>query len=263
MKDYIIVANGDFLVSEIIHEAVKNKMIIALDTAADKLSRLGMMPHILLGDFDSDSETHAHYWGIHHTLEHLSEDDKPYKGNFDVTIVPRKNQNLTDLVKAIQYCDEQAAHSITIICALGGRLDHHEAAMRSLRAEYKKQRPILLHSSLQTIRYVKDEHIILQGNTGDKCGILAYPKGWFSSEGLAYDAHDYALDFAYSESVANAMRLPQATVSVTGEALLIMPPQLQSQREYMKKSETEQLELLLRDARQDSRNDSTDARSSR
>jgi len=249
MKDYIIVANGDFLVSEIIHEAVKNKTIIALDTAADKLSHLGIMPHILLGDFDADSDTHASYWGIHRTLESLNENDKPYAGNFGVTIVPRKNQNLTDLVKAIHYCDEQAAHSITMICALGSRLDHHEAAMRSLRSEYKKERPLLLHADQQTLRYAKDETIILQGDPGDKCGILAFPKGMFSSQGLAYDVHDFVLDFAYSESIANAMRLPQATVSITGEALLIMPPQLQSQREFMKKSHVERLELLLRDAR--------------
>ncbi len=222
---FIIVANGCFSVKEIIVEAVQDKIIVALDGAADKLARLGILPTIILGDFDS------------------------YTGNIDATIVPKKNQNLTDLVKAIHYCDAQDALSITLICALGGRLDHHEAAMRSLRSEYKKARPMLLHSEQQTLRFAKDENVVLQGEIGDKCGIFAFPAGRFSSHGLLYDVQNYELNMGFSESVANTLRSPPATLSIAGEALIIMPPQLSSQRDYMNKTEVERLEMLLRDAR--------------
>ena len=59
MPDYAIIANGNFLVEEILVEAVKGKIIIALDGAADKLARLGLNPHLILGDFDSISEPRA------------------------------------------------------------------------------------------------------------------------------------------------------------------------------------------------------------
>lgn len=249
MKDFIIVANGDFLVSEIIHEAIHNKIIIALDHAADKLASMNIIPHVLLGDLDSINKDQMQYWGIKKSFADLSDTDAAYTGNHGVIIVPSKDQNFPDLVKAIHYCDEQAADSITIICALGGRLDLHEATLRSLRSEYKKNRPIILHTEQQTVTFAKDETLSMMGVPDDKCGIFAFPSGKFSSQGLTYDVTDYALNFGFSESIANSMRLPRATLIITGEALIIMPPQLPSQREFMKKTEVERLEMLLRDAR--------------
>jgi thiamine pyrophosphokinase len=262
-NDYLIVANGDFLVKEIISEAAKNKTIVALDGAAMRLKNRGIMPDIILGDFDSTQEDHAKYWGIQQRFaelkiselkeaesreSELTNNSKSYLGNFGITIAPRINQQFTDLAKAIHYCDEKQANSITIICALGGRLDLQEAALRNLRVAHNKHRPLLLHSSQQTIRFVKDETLTVLGLVGDKCGIISYPKARFSSHGLLYDVNNFELNFGFTESTANEMRLPQASISVQGEALIIMPPQLTSQREFTQMPEARQLELLLRDA---------------
>jgi thiamine pyrophosphokinase len=249
MRDYLIIANGNFLVSDIIREAMNNKTVIALDGAADKLLNLGITPHIILGDFDSISEQTQHYWGIEKTFHAINEEDTAYQGKHDVTIVPAKNQGLTDLTKAIRYCDQQGCRSITLICALGGRLGHHEGNLRTLRAEYKKQRPLLLHSEQQSVRFGKDESISFSGEVGDKCGMLAYPKAFISSQGLEYEADHFDLQFGFSENTCNALRDEQASIIITGEALVIMPPQLSSQRAFMKKSEAERLELLLREVR--------------
>ncbi len=248
-KHFILVANGNLLVKEIIVEAIKDKIIVALDAAADKLARLDILPNIILGDFDTNDKIHTRYWGIHTSFEELKDNAMPYPGNHGVTLVPRKNQQYTDLIKAIHYCDEQQAKSITLICAVGGRLDHHEAALRSLRTEYKKDRPILLHTEQQTLRFAKDEQVEMSGEVGDKCGILAFPAGSFSSHGLLFEVRDYELRFGFSESIANELKEKTALISVRGEALLMMPPQLVAQREYMKKTEIERLEMLLRDAR--------------
>lgn len=250
MKEYLIVADGNFQVKEIILEAAQNKIIVALDAAADRLNRIGILPHIILGDFDSDSKSHTAYWGIRETFMDMNEDALPYTGRHGVTIVPRKNQNLTDLVKAIHYCDEQHADRITMICATGGRLDHHEAALRSLRSEYRKDRALILHTEQQTIGYACNETCIIKGESGDNCAILAFPDGRLTTRGLVYDVTDYKLEFGFSESYANSLKDRQATASITGEALLMHPPQLKSQRIFMALSETEQLQCLLRDAMQ-------------
>ncbi len=243
MHDYIIVANGPFLVREIIEAAIQGKKIIALDGAANKLWRLGIRPHIILGDFDSVQETKENIWGIKQTFNELEEKSEPYLGTFGVTIVPAKNQDLTDLVKAIQYCDEKNAKSISIICASGGRLDHHEGVMMALRSEYKKDRVILLHTEQQTLRHALDETVTVLGEPGDKCGVIATHTGTFRSKGLVWDGHNH------SESICNVFKGTTATITVTGSALLIMPPLLPEQREFMKKTEVERLELLLRDAK--------------
>lgn len=244
-NDYIIIANGIFQVKEIISEAVAGKTILALDGAANKLSKIGIHPQIILGDFDS-IEDHEN-WGIHSTFAKMQDCTIPYLGQEGVIIVPRKDQQFCDLNKAIHYCDNQGAHSITVICALGGRLDLHEATLRALKSEYKTSRSLLLHNDQNTIRFIKDETIVMTGVIGDKCAILAYPQATLTCSGLQYSVQNYELCLGKADSISNSLISETATVTVTGEALVIMPPQLKSQREYMKHNEVDRLKLRLRD----------------
>lgn len=242
MNDYIIVANGQFLVREIIEEAIQNKTIIALDGAANKLKRINVQPHIILGDFDSiDAKTQT-YWGILQTFNELANDAQPYIGQHGVTIVPAKDQENTDLVKAIHYCDKQGATSITIICATGGRDDHSEGVKMALRTEYRKDRIITLHTEQQTLRCARDETVLINGKIGDYCGFIATNTGTGSSAGLAYECAHHA------ESICNVLKKSPATLHIYGLALVIMPPQLRSQRAFMQKNEVARLTLQLRDA---------------
>lgn len=251
MSDYLIVANGNFLVRDILLEAASTRLIVALDGAAYKLARLGIQPHTILGDFDSLSAQAKAYFGIQHGFTTMHDHDLPYVGHQGVRIVPAKNQAKTDLTKAIHYCDQQGATHITIVCATGGRLDHHEGVMRSLRVEYKRDRPILLHTEQQTLRFMRDETLTFSGNIGDKCGVVAYPQGWCTSSGLEYEAHQLPLEFGFSENTCNSLSATQASVTIGGEALLIMPAQLKSQRDYMGMSEKARLLLQLREMEND------------
>ena len=193
MNDYIIIANGNFLIRETIQEAIQKKIVIALDGASNKLLHLNIKPNIILGDFDSAFVGEKSNWGIKKSFHDLSDDEETYTGHHEVTIVPTKNQLYTDLVKAIHYCDLQPASSITIICATGGRMDHHEGAMRALRSYYQKNRPMILHTDQQSIRFAKDEIIEIHGISGDKCGFIAYPHGKMSSQGLEFEADNFPL----------------------------------------------------------------------
>lgn len=213
MTHFIIIANGNFPKKDIILEAMEGKTIISLDGAANTLIRMNIQPDVILGDFDS----------IH--PDHLI--------SSKAIIIHAEDQNLTDLRKGIRYCDSQGAASISIVCATGGRMDHHEASIRCLRSEYKPDRPILIHTEQQTIRFAKDEDIILKGEIGDKCGILAYPAGLLSSQGLEYDVQNYELIFGFTDSTSNALKQKEANLSIQGEALIVMPPQLQAQRYFL------------------------------
>lgn len=242
--DYIIVANGNFLVREIIAQTITDKVIVALDGAANKLARLGFKPHIILGDFDSINIDIL-------PLVDIEPPSEPYGTSFrsreDVIIVPSQDQSLTDLTKAIHYCDQHGATSITLICAVGARLDHHEGVTRSLYKEYQANRPILLHTEQQTLRLLRNEAFSFNGNIGDKFGVVAFPEATISSQGLKYELNQFPLKFGLSESICNELREEVVHLSVSGNALIMMPPQLSSQREFIEKSETERLLLLLRD----------------
>lgn len=230
MTQFVIVANGPFLAKDIILEAIQNRQIVALDGAADKLLALGIYPHVILGDFDSITPQSQTYWGIQHTFNTLTNDASAYKGHHNVLIVPAKNQNFTDLVKGIQYCDRNQAQDISILCATGGRDDHHEANKLALQSEYRHNRPILMHSSEQVLRWARDEMVTLCGETGDYCGFIAREPGYGTSIGLEYPCHQIGV------SLCNRLSAHTATVQITGEALIILPAQLKSHRHALSAS---------------------------
>ena len=224
MTSFAIIANGPFLAEQILVEAIQGRQIIALDGAANKLLDLGIHPHVILGDFDSIEPKTQSYWGIRQTYQTLSEDSAAYIGHHNVLIVPAKNQMLTDLVKGIRYCDQHQAENINILCATGGRDDHHEANKFALQTEYRKQRLILMHSAQQTLRWAENEVVIIDGEIGDYCGFIAQGDGYGVSTGLQYPCQQV------DKSLCNRLSAPSATLSICGAALIIMPPQLPAHR---------------------------------
>ena len=224
MSAYVLIANGPFATQHVILEAIQNRIIIALDGAADKLMAMDISPQIILGDFDSIDPITQQYWGILHDFDTMSITDKPYQGLHGVTIVPTKDQSETDLVKAIRYCDTQGATDISIICASFGRDDLHEANKLALETEYRSTRPMILHSEQQSLRWAENEDVTLQGQAGDYCGFAAKSPGTCDIQGFCYDGKQLMNSFC------NQLLGATATITVKGAALIIMPPQLAAQR---------------------------------
>jgi thiamine pyrophosphokinase len=232
--DYLIVANGPFLVKEILQEAALNKKIVALDGAANKLRKMDIKPDIILGDFDSIED--PSYWGIHATFDEMLEFAIPYLGKDEILIVPKKDQSQPDISKAIAYCDKQAAKSITLICALGGRLDLHENALKVLRHHYRRDRNITLHTEQHSVLFCKNEKLTITGVVGEHCSILAFPDAIVNTTGLKYDLLHYDLKKGKADSICNTLAQTEAEIAVSGEALVILPPVLNAQRDFMQKS---------------------------
>jgi thiamine pyrophosphokinase len=244
MPQYVIIANGPFLHRDIILEAMQGKAVVVLDGALNKLRWCpSERIHCILGDFDSVDSVAQEHWGIKQTYASITETSKSYIGNHNVLIVPAKNQELTDLEKAIEYCDRRGASSITLVCASGGRSDHDVAVKEAMRKAYRPDRVMTLQTEQQSVRYARDEVVSFNGQTGDHCGFIATsPGGHGSSEGLLYTCA------GHPESYCNQLTTETATLTVTGEALLFLPPELPSQRAFMLKNDLERLQLLIRDA---------------
>lgn len=219
-RHYAIIADSPLFNEGLIKKAIVNKVVVALDGAANHLRKDGIMPDVILGDFDSIDQQSQAYWGITKTFAQLSLDDKPYTGNYHVCIVPMLNQNLTDLEKAIRFCDDQGAEAITLLAATGGREDLHEGMKIALKEAYHPKRPILAHTDLQTLRYAQNESIHFYGQPGDYCGFIAIHTGQGSTEGLDYECHNAEY------SICNRLKAHTATIHIQGSGLVIMPLQL-------------------------------------
>jgi len=243
MKDVVIIANGPFLHREIILEAMKDKFVIVLDGALNQMRWCNSNSiDCILGDFDSIDRVAQDFWRISDVFDDITNDSAPYRGLHHVLIVPTKNQDYTDLEKAIQFCDRNNTSSITLVCASGGRSDHDEAVKQAMRHAYNPERPIILHTEQQSLRYAKDEVIYFDGHIGDACGFISMDAGSCVSDGLLYPCT------SHKKSFCNQLSAETASLAVTGEALLFLPPHMTSQRAFMAKSEPERLALLLHNA---------------
>lgn len=213
-KEFLLIANTPYLQRDQVLQNSKHKTVIALDGAADQLQKWGIIPDVILGDFDSVDQKK---WGISSSY-HKEE----YRGKNGVVIVPAPDQNYTDLEKGIQYCDQKGAESIVIINADGARMDHTLGNIRFLRKYYQKGRLLLLQTATQTLQYVKDDTIEIEGKKGATAAIMAFPEAIVTTEGLVWDMVDFALTFAFSESVCNRFDKTKVKVVVSGEALVIV-----------------------------------------
>lgn len=81
--------------------------VIGVDGGAYHLLRLGTLPDIVTGDFDS--------------LDAADRDDLARRG---VRIVPTPDQDYTDLDKSLAFVQSEGASHIRVYAATGGRLDH-------------------------------------------------------------------------------------------------------------------------------------------
>lgn len=228
----VIVANAAFLPNEMLSECIKDKTVMALDGAASRLLKRGMMPSFILGDFDSLSITDQRLWGIKCNADAQAESVLPYLGRDDVVMLPQKNQDLTDLAKAVRYCDACGVNAIEIVCATGWRMDHTLANLRLLKSAYRPSRSLTLQTEKETLFYVKDDAVLVRGEPGDYCGVLSFPKATFFSKGLKYNGEASVLEFGSWDSTSNQLTTSEAKIEVEGEALIVAPGQLESHKKF-------------------------------
>lgn len=218
---WAIVANGPQVAFDELQDSVQDRKILVLDGAINRFKASSFYPDGILGDFDSVAD--PEHWGILGTFSQISELSPPYAGNFGITIIPAKDQNYTDLEKGIVYCDKAGATSILILQATGGRMDHTLGNLGLLRKHYDPNRTITIMTEKEQIFFLRNKMIQIEGETGEYCAIMGYPQALMTTTGLAYNGSEYPLQLGIQESICNTIADPQASISIQGEALIILP----------------------------------------
>ena len=127
MSKVLIVANGEWPRQFDVETVGTYRVVVALDGAANRLIGSKMIPDILLGDFDSVSES---------VLEQCKASG--------VTIVHTSDQQSSDISKGLEWVQRTYPDSeVDIIGVEIGRYDHHLAAYSAL-FECKSDATILL-----------------------------------------------------------------------------------------------------------------------
>lgn len=205
-QDWLIIANGLTLSPKQLKALPKNNKIIALDGAALPCIRDGIIPDVVLGDFDS--------------LDRSLIDGLAKKHDIEFAYLP--DQNSTDLEKSFYYILNYKPKSVSICQATGLRLDHTIHNVRLLRRIYSKISDVTIYTEMEKVRFIKDKTIIISAEHEEPMAVLAFPEATVTSKGLKFDMDNTLLKFSERESTSNHLANNSARIKIKGEALLII-----------------------------------------
>ncbi len=181
-------------------------LIIAADSGAGHLRKLGWAPHVIIGDLDSiDPGTLAYFKGKKIPIQsHPS----------------RKNQ--TDMELCLAHALEQGADHITFLAATGSRLDHTLANILLLiqTANAGISARIL---DVQNELFVVKDRLEITGTAGDLVSLIPASRKveGVTLEGLAYPLCNHTLVMGSSLGMSNYLAGPKALITIESGTLIV------------------------------------------
>ena len=204
----VIFANGTLNDPHQIMAALQpGDLVIAADGGARHCHTLGLLPAVVVGDFDSISK------------DELAQ----LEGNGVQVVRYPSRKDFTDLELALQHAVSQNAEEILVFAALGARWDQTLANLLLPAAPGLEHVCIRLLDGPQEIALLRaGETHTLRGQPGDIVSLI--PLGGhaygITTTGLEYPLADGALYFGATRGISNVMLDEQATVRLKDGLLL-------------------------------------------
>lgn len=202
----LIVLGGDAPGRALLESCMRQAdLTIAADRGLEAFCNVGLMPDLLLGDMDSVDRAVLERMASHTQIERLpcEKDD-------------------TDGVHALDAAIARGAQRITILGALGGRMDHAMANLMLLVRAYRHGVIAEILDEQVRIARVCGE-AVLHGAKGDTVSLL--PAGEVTGvtlEGFYYHASEpLSFDFSYPLGVSNVVTEDFARVTAQSGDLLL------------------------------------------
>lgn len=201
----LIVLGGDAPGSELLERCMRaSDLTIAADRGLCAFAGTRLMPDLLLGDMDSvPADVLARYEGRVPTrrLGCIKDD--------------------TDGVDALDYAIEQGAREITLLGALGGRLDHALANLMLLvRASRRGVRAQIVDERVRIIRVDGEE--VVRDAVGDTLSLLPLGEArGVTLTGFFYPLSDHTLKSDHPLGVSNVITEREARICVREGDLIL------------------------------------------
>jgi thiamine pyrophosphokinase len=204
---FTIFANGEFSQTDLI--LPEETEIIAADGGVQHCLQLGLIPDVLIGDFDSITE---------HELESFKSKDIIVK-----QFPTEKNE--TDLELALIYAKENGATKITLFGLLGGRWDMSLANVLLLASDDFKEisiRAICRNLDIYVVR--GGETLTLYGNPGNTISVLPLSPcaEGITYTGLAWNLKNSKLPFGSPRGISNYLIEDHAQISLKKGVLIVL-----------------------------------------
>ena len=204
----VIIANGDLEYTKDILYTIKNaQMIISADGGARHLRALNILPHVMIGDFDS-----------------IHPDDQVFFKEKQVKIITfslRKDHTDTEL--CLSWALENNATDITLLGVTGTRLDHTLANIFLLKKLARQNIPARIKNKNNEIHIVTD-FIELKGGPKDFLSIIPITEKvtGITLKGLEYPLFNASLEMGSCLGVSNFFKETVASVSIKKGGLIVI-----------------------------------------
>jgi thiamine pyrophosphokinase len=189
----LLVLNGEIPGAEFFTKA--KVPIIAADGAANKLSKIKIIPDLIVGDLDS-----------------CSKDLFPL-----VARIPLLDQNYSDFEKALSYLQTKQLTPALITGLSGGYLDHILYNFILF-----KQTNSIAFGQDQIVFLLKEGTKVLSLPRGTKISFFGYPEATITTKGLKWELTNDLLSFFERNSPFNRVNQEKLEITVTGEILVII-----------------------------------------
>jgi len=205
LKKCIILANGTAPAKSLIRylESAGYNFIICADGGADTAKKIGLVPDVITGDFDSVK----------------SETLKYFKRKSE--IIQIKRQNDTDVEKSLKYAIRKKYDEVVLLGAIGDRLDHSFCNLGIVIKFFDKIK----------VRIISDKSILTpyKGNVdipavkGETISLYGFDdKTKITSTGLKYPLKKTALPFGRKESTSNVAVRDTVKLKIEGGMIFVI-----------------------------------------
>ena len=203
---FLIVAGGDPPGGNLLAGlAGKAGKVIAADKGAAYCLEAGVIPHLVVGDFDSLPPD------IQHELRDLGVSIRQFGIEKDYT----------DTQLALEEAISEGARDVEIIGAMGGRFDHELANLHLLKKAQDAGVNARITTDSQEIFLIRSHHVIRerQGFTASFLPLTGRVEG-ITLMGFAYELQGAVMEIGNPYGTSNVVRSREARVSVGGGVLV-------------------------------------------
>ncbi len=198
----MILANGEAPGKKLLSKSLRaGDFFICADGGANTAVRFGVKPQLIIGDFDSVTGA---------TLGILS----------DVRTKKIRDQNSTDLEKALSYAVQKRYTDIVVLGATGGRIDHEAGNLSALAKFSRKAKIRFLDKFGQLVPVNRGQTFDLRPGTTVSLMPISDCTG-IATSGLKWNLNNESLRFGYRDGTSNIVQSSPVRITVRSGNLIL------------------------------------------
>lgn len=194
----VIIGNGDIKSYDRIKERIRHDdFIICADGGYNHAKKMGIIPDVLIGDFDSAKDFNE----VQNRIEY------PVRKDF------------TDGELAVEYAVEHGADSVCLIGMTGDRLDHTLADIMLLD---KCKNSVLIDDNNEI--YLLKDKLMIHGKSSQTLSIVPIfsDAEGLCTKGLEYPLNNETLYFASTRGISNVMTEDVCEITIKRGCALVI-----------------------------------------